>query len=151
MNTRKTLGLAITIISTILLAVSSIDAFFETSGFMQSSGTVRTIGVNVWWNQNKTLACTSIDWGVIEPGSVLNTTVYVENPSNTPIQVSMTTSNWTPANMTSYSSFTWNREGVTIEERLTLEATFTLTIFQNITETMIEEFSFDITITGTST
>ena len=41
-------------------------------------GTIKTIGVGVYLDINCTNALSSLDWGVIEPGSVKNETVYEE-------------------------------------------------------------------------
>lgn len=151
MRSRKLFGLTLSSVALVMLAVTFVDAGIEISGLIHTDGTINTIGVNIWWNENNTDPCMSIDWGdSIDPNTTMTRTVYVENPGNTPITVSLLTTNWSPSQLADYSSFTWDRESVTIEPRLTLETTFTFTIHSNVSETMIEAFSFDIIIAGSS-
>lgn len=123
-----------------------------TSSSLQSSravsnvGEVKAIGVGIFWDQGCTTEVSSINWGVIEPGSSKNVTVYIRNEGNSAVSLTMNVSNWTPLNAPDYMDLGWNYEGQFINVSEVLEVTFTLAI---LSETQgITSFSFDIVIIG---
>ncbi len=74
------------------------------SGLTQSSvrirgqGTVKAVGVGVFWDNNCTNCVSFIDWGIVEPGSMNNVTVYVRNEGNVAASISLATENWGSVN-----------------------------------------------------
>ena len=111
---------------------------------VSNSGSVKTIGVDVFWDQACTNPVSSINWGVIDPGAHRNVTVYIRNTGNSAITVTMATSHWNPPEASDYMILTWNYAGQTIAENAVIQVTFTLTVSPDITG--ITNFSFDITI-----
>jgi hypothetical protein len=118
-----------------------------------NTGSVRAIGVNVYWNYTGgTLSnpVTSFSWGMLDPNSTKTLTCYVNNGGNSVLTLSMTMSNPSPSNALQYMKLSWNLGGQTLNAGQTKQAIFTLQIFANATSGGITNFSFDVTIIGTS-
>ncbi|HKZ94582.1 MAG TPA: hypothetical protein VJ249_08400 [Candidatus Bathyarchaeia archaeon] len=113
---------------------------------VSNAGSVKAIGVDVYWDQACTNPVSSINWGTLDPGSNKSTTIYIKNTGNSPITLAMTTSNWNPSNASNYMTLIWNYGGQTLNANEVIQARFTLTVSSNITG--ITNFSFDITITA---
>jgi hypothetical protein len=111
---------------------------------ISNAGSVKTIGVGVYWDENCANAVTSINWGIIEPGSNVNKTVYIRNEGNAAATLNMTTSNWNPVAASSYMRLIWDYAGQTLTVNEITQVKFTLTVSSDITD--ITNFSFDITI-----
>lgn len=109
-----------------------------------NAGSVKTIGVGVYWDQALTNPVSSINWGNIEPGSNVNKTVYIRNEGNAPATLSMTTSNWVPASASSYMTLSWNYGGQTLAVNEVRQVILTLAVSSSVTG--VTSFSFDITI-----
>jgi hypothetical protein len=115
-----------------------------------NTGNVKAIGVGVYWDSSCTNNVTSIDWGFLEPGAVVNKTVYIRNNGNVPETLSMTTDNWDPASASTNMTLRWSREGYvlgTSQSTRVVGAVLTLSVSSSIAG--VTSFSFDIIITGT--
>ncbi|MGQ9679903.1 MAG: hypothetical protein ACUVV4_03960, partial [Candidatus Bathyarchaeia archaeon] len=99
----------------VLLSIVALTAL--ASGFMQSSvrivgrGTVKAVGVGVFWDINCTSPVSFIDWGMVEPGSINNVTIYVRNEGNVASSISLATENWNPSSASDYLALSWNYDG----------------------------------------
>jgi hypothetical protein len=113
---------------------------------LQSVGTVKALGVGVYWDSGCSQTVSSIDWGLAEPGVVKNVTVYMRNEGNAPITLSLQTANWNPANAADYISLSWDYNGQTIDLHQVIGVTLSLSISSSITG--ITSFSFDIIISA---
>jgi len=111
---------------------------------VSNTGTVKAVGVGVYWDQALTNPVSSINWGTLEPGSSVNKTVFIRNEGNTGATLSMTTSNWNPSGASSYMTLSWNYGGQTLSAGQVVQVRFTLSVSSSITG--ITGFSFDITI-----
>ena len=111
---------------------------------ISNAGSVKTIGVGVYWDQALTNPVASINWGTLEPGSNVNRTVYIRNEGNSAATLSKATSNWNPANASNYMTFSWDYGGQTLSVNQVVQVKLTLAVSQNIAG--ITSFSFDITI-----
>ncbi len=120
------------------------------SGLTQSSvrivgrGTVKAVGVGVFWDSNCTNPVSFIDWGMVEPGSMNNVTVYVRNEGNVAASISLATENWNPSNASDYLSLSWNYDGRQLNPSEVVQATLTLTVSLDVQG--IDSFNFDIII-----
>jgi len=119
----------------------------QTSRTVSSVGTVKGIGVGVYSEYACTNRVTSINWGVLEPGSNKIITIYVRNEGNAATTLSETTQNWNPATASSYLTLGWNYAGQTINVNQVLQVRLTLTLSSTVSG--ITNFSFDIVITST--
>ncbi len=111
-----------------------------------NTGSVRAIGVGVYWDQDCTDAVSSISWGTIEPGTSVDRTIYIRNEGNTAATLSMTTSNWNPTEASSYITLVWDYADQTLSVDQVIQVELTLSVSPDISG--INNFSFDITITA---
>jgi hypothetical protein len=114
---------------------------------VSNTGTVKAVGVGVYWDQAATNSVSSINWGILDPGSNVNKTVYIRNEGNTASTLAMSASNWSPSNASTYMTLSWNYGGQTVNVNQVVQVKFTLAVSSNISG--ITNFSFDITITAT--
>jgi hypothetical protein len=125
------------------LAVSGLLTVSKT---LNSTGSVKAINVEVYWDFDCTQIVNSIDWGVPGPGDIVNYDIYVKNTGNAPMNLSLTTASWTPAETESYLFPSWNGEGATIASGEVMAATLTLAVSEDVTG--ITDFSFTVIIMG---
>jgi hypothetical protein len=131
-----------------LSMLSQVMSSMQTNMKISNQGTLKAVGVGVYWDSGLTNKVSSIDWGLLEPGSNVNKTVYIRNEGNAAATLSMTTSNWNPSNASNYLTLTWNYGGQTLNVNEAIQVKFTLSALSSVTG--ITNFSFDITITATS-
>jgi hypothetical protein len=113
---------------------------------VQSRGAVKTVNVGAYWNSICTNTTTTIDWGMLSPGTVANVSFYVRNEGNLAVKLGLTSQNWSPVNASSYMSLSWNREGQTLALGNVTLATLSLNVSSSISG--ITNFSFDTVIIG---
>jgi hypothetical protein len=135
----------------IALATTSIFLTLVTAGIIAtqtipSNGTVTTVNVGVFSDEQCTQNCTSISWGIIYPQDTINRTVYVKNIGTVPITLSMSKGNWDPTDASNYLTLTWDQEG---EELGVDESVSAILILSTASDTGdLANFSFDIIIAG---
>ncbi len=130
-----------------LSASTQVMSLVQTNAKLSNQGSIKAIGVEVYWDSALTNKVTSIDWGTIDPGAKVNKTVYIKNVGNAASTLSMSTSNWNPSNAATYMTLTWDYSGQTVNIGQSVQVKFTLTTSSSITG--ITSFSFDLTITST--
>lgn len=120
----------------------------QLTGFtiLSSSGRVKAIGVGVYWDINCSEIVSSIDWGMVEPGSQQNVSVYIRNEGNANVTLSLATENWVPVNASDYMTITWDYDGRPLMPGQIIYVTLILSVFSNATG--VDSFSFDIIIVG---
>jgi len=131
-------------LSTLTQVMSSI----QTNTKISNQGSLKTVGVGVYWDSGLTSRVSSINWGLLEPGSNVNKTVYIRNEGNAAAVLSITTSNWSPSNSSSYLNLNWDYGGQTINVSEVVKVKLTLSTLASING--ITSFSFDITIVASS-
>lgn len=141
-KTRVALFLIILILACTTLAY----ALLKTVTSIPSVGIVKTVGVEAYWDLACTNRVTEINWGLVEPNSKTNATIFLKNPGNAPITLLLSTENWNPSNALNYIALTWDYAGQTINPGAVAKVNLTLAVSSNITG--ITSFSFDIVITG---
>jgi len=138
--------LALLMYTLALSVVSQVVSPVVTDETVSNVGSVKAIGVGVYWYENCTSEVSFIDWGMLEPGSGENVTVYIRNEGNSVASLSMDTSNWSPSNASNYITLSWDYVGVSITPSEVVQVTFTLSVSASIEGIM--SFSFDIIIVG---
>jgi len=117
-----------------------------------SLGTVKTIGVEVYWDQNRENKTGTIDWDEVWLGSSKNVTLYIQSVSNYKITINLNVTDWNPANISEYMTLSWDYNGTLFNPGETIQVTLTLSIpsSQSFVRYLIDEkvqnFSFDIHI-----
>ena len=118
-------------------------------------GTVKTLGVEAYWDKNLENKTETIDWGTISPGLSKNFTLYLRSISTTETTLNLNTTNWNPANISEYMNLSWSYNGTILHPSETIQVTLTLTTSSSDTFRLylftndVKEFGFDIII-GTS-
>ena len=135
--------LTIAIVGMIVTAVGALVA----TRTISNVGSVKAMGVGVYWDSSCTNPVSSINWGELQPGIVKNVTIYVKNEGNVKMKLSMTASNWSPAQASSYITLSWNRENYVLNPGSAISAVLTLSVSPSISG--ITNFSFDVIISGT--
>lgn len=125
-------------------------AAISTSTNLPANGTVSTsANLNVYSDSGCTIPLSSLSWGNPTLGCVINQTVYIKNTSSgLSLSLSMTTSNWSPANANGPMTVTWNQQGTDLQPGQSVTATLTLTVSSSIVD--ITNFNVQICITGTT-
>jgi len=131
-----------------LSMLNQVMSSMQTNMKISNQGTLKTIGVGVYWDAALTNKVSSIDWGILEPGSNVNKTVYIRNEGNAAATLSLATSNWSPSNASNYLTLTWNYGGQTLKVNEAIQVKLTLSASSSVTG--ITNFSFDITITASA-
>ena len=127
--------------------VASTFALFTIQKNIPGTGSIKGLGLGIYWDQQCQNPTSSIDFGVLEPGSQKDYTLYLRNEGNTDLTLNMAAENWDPTEAANYLSLTWNREGLEVSPDQVISFVITLSVSSNIQE--ISSFSLDITISGT--
>jgi len=109
-------------------------------------GLIKSTDFGIYADQACTTPISSINWGILDPSSTVNRTVYIRNEGNAVAGLGMTLSNWNPVNAADYITFTWDYAGQTLDVGRVTQITLTLYIRENIQG--ITNFTFDMTITA---
>jgi len=139
------------LIPLVLLAMLTVIVGYSVIFFnyhVGSHGTVKAIGVEVYWDENMTNPVTSIDWGLVEPGTNSTVQVYVFSPGNANTTLMLYTGEWVPAGIDSYISCGWNSDGLVLMPLSSVMVDITLYVEQGIIEQGYEDFNFEIVIEG---
>lgn len=140
----KEKGLLTFVLATLILYVFM---FFSTMNTVTNVSAVEANGVGVYWDRDCRNGVSSIDWGILEPGSAKNIEVYIRNEGEKPIRLNLSTTNWSPSEAFQYLNFTWNyAEEQRIDPTEVLQVTLSLSVSRYVEG--ISSFSFDILITG---
>ena len=136
----------IAIYTLVLTLVGQAFPAIQSTKTLSSSGTIQTIGVGVYLDDDCTTSVTSIPWGSLEPGQSQTFPCYIRSEGSGPSTLSMYTSNWSPLEASDYINLNWNYGGQTLNPGDVIQVTFTLSVSSSIQG--ITNFSFDITIVG---
>lgn len=126
------------------ISQSSSNSFDSPENTVSDAGVLKTIGVGVYWDSGLTSKVNTTYWGSLQPGDQKSFMFYIYNEGNSPVTLSLSTSNWAPSTASAYLALTWNYNGQTISPSAQMQVTLTLTVSSNITG--INNFSFDIII-----
>lgn len=149
MRKHKKKNIAFLALITIITVFSSIivSGLLTTAKTLNSSGSIKAVNVEIYWDQSCTNAVTNIDWGMADAGNSISVILYVKNNGNSPLSLSMSTNSWIPGEASSYISLSWNRAGTVLDPQQVVQAQLTLDISDSITG--ITDYNFNILIEGT--
>lgn len=155
LNSSKKTILLMLLVATISLAFTTTVSILgnETSNFtVPSLGTVKTIGVEAYWDQNCENKTYQIDWDIIWPGLSKNVTLYIRNVSNIPTTLRLNLSDLNPVGISKYINLSWDYNGAvlnsdkTVKVMLFLSASSDESFNQYIIGNHVKDFSIDIQI-----
>jgi len=133
----------------VLLALLVTNAYTSVmqSFLWQTSVTAYPETLKVFSDSGLSTEVTNIDWGELSPGENITKIVYIKNTSmSTVMNLSLTTSDWTPVNASNYIYLTWNCSGFILNPSDVIASKFVLNVNSSITG--ITNFAFNITIWG---
>jgi hypothetical protein len=87
-----------------------------------------------------------LDWGLVEPGSVENVTVFIRNEGNAVVSLSLNATNWNPSNASDFIKLGWDYGGQMIHPNEVVQVALILSVSPIIEG--ISTFTFDIVIVG---
>ena len=145
MSVRQRIALKplVVLLSIVALTVLA-SGLTESSVRIVGRGTVKAVGVGVFWDSNCTTPVSYIDWGMVEPGSLNNVTVYVRNQGNVVASISLATESWNPSTASNYLALSWNYDGRQLNPLQVAQVGMTLNVSSSVHG--IESFSFGIII-----
>ncbi len=147
---RKILGVALLATTAFVIMVGSPSIFglLANAITLTSVGSVKTVGVEAYWDTGGKNKVSSIDWGAIEPGSTKNVIIHLKNEGNAPITLSLNATKWNPSSASNYITLKWDYSpGQQINPGNIVQVTLMLTVSSSVSG--ISSFTFEIIITGT--
>jgi len=134
-------NVALTILLASALSVVVVYALLA-SVTIHNIATLKTVGLEVYADQQLTQPLTQINWGTLEPGETKSYVAYVKNPSDVQVTLAVWTQNWNPNGTQNYVTLNCNLTGTTMQPTQVLPCTFTLNVSSDIQG--VSSFSFDI-------
>jgi hypothetical protein len=151
---KKTL-LLIFVVSTITLLISSVISIWLSNFHnltVPTIGTIKTVGVEAYWDPNRENKTETIDWGTLWPGLTRNVTLYIRSVSNVKTTLNLNTSDIVPADISEFLDLSWDYSGTVINPDGIIQVTLFLSttrdeslIYYLITND-VTNFSLDIHI-----
>ena len=116
---------------------------------IRATGTITVIGGTLYSDANLTVPATSIEWGLLAPGSQKQITLYLRSDSTSEASLSMFTEDYAPPEAINFLFLDWNLEGHLIQPQEVKTVLLTLTVSESIAG--ITDFGLDIVILTTAT
>jgi len=151
---KNTMLLIFTVAVVTLLLSSTLSRWLSevTDLEVPSIGTVKTIGVEAYWDEKLENKTEAINWAIIWVGSLKNVTLYLRSVSNVETVLVLNTTNWIPTNISKYINLSWNYNGTPINPDEVIRVTMKLSALSSmrfveyLISYNVKEFSFDIII-----
>jgi len=151
---KKTLLLILIVSTATILISSSISILFSrfSNLTLPGIGTIKTIGVEAYWDPNCENKTETIDWGTMWPGSSKNVTLYIRSVSNIKTILHLNISNVNPAVISEYLNLSWNYDGTLLNPGGIIQVTLFLSASQSeafsryLVANDVKDFSIDIHI-----
>ena len=151
---KKTL-LLIFIVSTGTLLTSNVISIWLSNRHnltILTIGTIKTIGVEAYWDPNLENITETFDWKTLWPGATKNITLYIRSVSNVKTNLTLNMTNVNPANISEYFNISWNYKETTIYPEETIQVTLFLSIsaekslVRYLVDNEVTDFSMEIHI-----
>jgi len=151
---KKTL-LLVLIVSTATVLISSAISIWLSDFHnltLPTIGTIKTIGVEAYWDPNCENKTETIDWNTVWPGSTKNVSLYIRSVSNVKTTLHLYASNITPANVSEYLNLSWDYDGTPlntdeiIQVTLFLSASDDKSFSRYLIDNDVTDFNIDIHI-----
>lgn len=126
---------------------TSVYAVVTYTTTITSTGSITGVGVSIYSDPEGQVNLNQVNWGNIPPGGSVTTTIYLKSTSNTPITLTYSTSGWSPAEMQSQMTLTWNYDGTVIQPGVLKRIDLTLAASTDATPGV--NFNFNIVIVAT--
>ena len=135
--------------------VSMILSHSDYDFYVPSLGTIKTIDVETYWDQNGVNKRETLSWDEIKIEKLswdeikmdpVNTTVYVKSVSNFRVTLNIFLTDWNPVEISDYLTISWDYNGTIINPGEIIPVTMTLSgsssdaLINYIVENEIEQF-----------
>ena len=141
------------LVSPILIAIGLIgciaSAFSAYNGWVMH-GTGNVSMIKVYFDDGLVTEAKNLDFGSLQPGSTSTLNLWVKNYGPDLVVLTLSTTNWSPANAGESMLVAWDREGESIVGNAVLSCAISLQVYENITLSSISSFSFDTTVSGST-
>lgn len=162
-SSRKTILLTIIAVAITLIISLLISIWLSqvTDLGVPSFGTIKTLGVEVYWDENLENETREVYWGTIYPGDSTDVgPLYIRSISNLETTLHLNTSNWMfldsdnniVAQPDSYMNLTWDHDEAPVQPDEIVQVTLTLSASSSsdfiyyLVANDVTNFSFDIVI-----
>lgn len=156
--------LVVAVITIVIGTLVSILLQRTTNLSVPSLGTIKTLGVEAYWDRNCENETKEVKWDTIWLGSSQNVTFYLRSISNIETTLNLKAMNWSfynrdkivvlpPANISQCMNLSWNYNETTIHSSEIIQVTLTLSASSSdsfisyLITNDVREFSLDIIIT----
>jgi hypothetical protein len=140
-------GIIIALVVTGLLITATTLGLLSVSQEVSFDGTITTLNVGLFLDQDSTQNCTSLSWGGVYAGESVSKTIYVKNTGDLPLTLSMSITDWNPKSANGPLSMTWNRENYVLDPEEVIDVALILTISENVEQ--LSTFGYNMLIIGT--
>lgn len=137
--------------SAVALTYSLLTKTLTTSGTITAPATSPpapapppAVNIGFYSDRNCAIPITSIDWGILSPGSSKTVTIYLRNEGSVGLTLSINMANVNPTAVSKYLSLSTDYDGRTISPNQVLALALTLWVTQ---DAQGSSFSFHIAIT----
>ncbi len=145
----------VVILTIVITSVISILLINSRSDFyLPSFATIKTVDVEVYWDENCQNKTELISWNELEVGQSVNMTVYVKSVSNVMTSLNTHLTDWDPEELSDYLTFSTNYSGnklapkEVIPLKLTLSASSSDELVYYLVDNEIQAFNFSIHFVG---
>lgn len=162
-SSKKTILQVLVVAVVAILLITSISIWLNRFGNLHvpSIGTIKTLGVEVYWDENLENRTTEVYWGTIYPGDLIPLDrLYVRSISNSNTTLHLGTANWTfrdaddniVSQPDSYMNLTWDYDEALVQPDEVVQVTLTLSVssfsdfIYYLVANDVTTFSFDILI-----
>jgi len=137
--------LAVSLIIFFLVYIAYASVSIRSSVTIGSRGSVKALYFGVYWDSECNNPVSNIDWGIMEPGSSVNVTIYIRNEGNAPMRITLNATNWSPSNASDYMRLEWDYSGQILQPNENIKTVLFLVV--SLDALKVTDFSFDILIT----
>jgi hypothetical protein len=153
-SSKKTI-LLITVVSVVsILSTTGIAIYLSTfhNYTIPSLGTVKTIGVEAYWDRTLKNETFEIDWGPIWVGNSTYRILHIRSVSNYDVILNLNITNWIPKDISDYITVSWNYTGKQlvpgeiVPVKLTVSSPNTSSFISYLIDNSVTRFEFEIHI-----
>ena len=141
------MGVVVAYIAVGLFGVLLSSGVLVTSETVKISGVLASANLGVYSDSACTQRVTAVDWGAVAPGASVSRTFFIKNIGTTPVTLSFSATNWSPAAANGQVTASWSHEGTQLSAGQVTAASITLNV--RSTASGFTTFSVDAVITGT--
>jgi len=113
---------------------------------LRSVSAIEAYSLGIYWDPGLSEPADSIEWGMLRPGEATNVTLYLVNETPSPVTLSLSASDWSPASASGQMYLAWSHEGKLMVPGAVLESDLSLIVSPDIVD--IETFSFTLLLTA---